>query len=55
MGDVTEKMKEKNTAWSLQSLGHHFSQPLHGKHLHVTEHFDVCLTNLGCPTLGMAH
>lgn len=50
MGDVTEKMKEKNTARSLQSLGHHFSQPLH-----VTEHFDVCLTNLGSPTLGMAH
>lgn len=45
----------KNTARDLQSLGHHFSQPLHGKHLHVTEHFDVCLTNLGSLTLWMAH
>lgn len=41
----------KNMAQDLQSLGHHFSQPVHGKHLHVTEDFDVCLTNLGSPTL----
>lgn len=55
MGDVREKMQEKNTAWDLQCFGHHFSQPLHGKHLQVTEHFDVCLTNLGSPTPWMAH
>lgn len=44
MRDVREKMKEK-TALDLQSLGHHFSQPLHGKHLRVTDHFDICPTN----------
>lgn len=46
MRDVREKMKEK-TALDLQSLGHHFSQPLHGKHLCVTDHFDICPTNSG--------
>lgn len=33
--------KKKPTAQDLQNLVHCFSQPLCGKHLHVTKHFHV--------------
>lgn len=47
MGVCEGENEEENTAWDLQSLVHCFSQPLHGKHLHVTKHFDVYHTSSG--------
>jgi len=47
MGVCEGENEEKSTARDLQNLVHHFSQPLYGKHLHVTKHFDVYHTNSG--------
>lgn len=55
MGDVTEKMKEKTQHRIYKVLVITFLSLCMEKYMHVIEHFDVCLTNLGSPTLGMSH
>lgn len=51
MGICVGENEEKNTARDLQNLARCFSQPLHGKHLHVPKHFDVYHTNSGLSCL----